>query len=142
MPIDKTFILKKLEDIQTYIEELEELYSSPREEVVKNYEKLHTAERLLQLIVDTMIDINNHIIKELSLNPADDFQSTFKTLAQSNVISEDLAQKIAPVVGLRNLIVHRYERLDKDLFVDTLKKEQKDFKNFTKEIYEYLKTEE
>lgn len=142
MPIDKTFILKKLEDIQTYIEELEELYTSPREEVVKNYEKLHTAERLLQLIVDTMIDINNHIIKELSLNPADDFQSTFKTLAQSNVISEDLAQKIAPVVGLRNLIVHRYERLDKDLFVDTLKKEQKDFKNFTKEIYEYLKTEE
>lgn len=139
MPIDKTFILKKLEDIQTYIEELEELYTSPREEVVKNYEKLHTAERLLQLIVDTMIDINNHIIKELSLNPADDFQSTFKTLAQSNVISEDLAQKIAPVVGLRNLIVHRYERLDKDLFVDTLKKEQEDFKNFTKEIYEYLK---
>lgn len=44
--------------------------------------RFRVAERLVQLIVDTMININLHVIRELNIKPGDDFQSTFLTLGE------------------------------------------------------------
>lgn len=141
MTFQKIFVFKKMEEINGYLKETEELLMFSDQEILSDSGRLHIAERLLQLVVDAVIDINQHFIRELNLTLSEDFQSTFYTLGENNILPTDFAQKIAPVAGLRNRIVHRYEELNKTLFITSLRKNYEDFKSYLKYINNYLKTE-
>ena len=75
--------------------------------------EMYAIERLFQLIVDAAIDINTHIITRSDLEPPDDYQGTFSILADNKIIPREFADKIYKSVGLRNLLVHGYEKVDK-----------------------------
>lgn len=139
MTFEKAFVLKKIEEIFGYLNETEDLFKFSDKEILSDSGKMHIAERLLQLIVDEMIDINQHFIKELNLKISEDFQGTFYILGENKILPIDFAQKIAPVVGLRNRVVHRYETLDTRLFISIFRKNLDDFKIYVKIINDYLK---
>ena len=139
MTFQKAFVLQKLEEAQKYLKEIKDFFNFSDEEILADSGRLHIAERLLQLIVDIIIDINQHFIRELNLKISEDFQGTFYILGENNVLPADFAQKIAPVVGLRNRVVHRYDTLDKELFIATFRKNYSDFETYIKLINEYLK---
>ena len=86
-----------------------------------------------------MIDVNQHIIHELNLKISEDLQGTFLILGENNVLPKDFAQKIAPVTGVRNILVHQYEKLDKEMFIRNLRKHFSDFEKYQQYIVEYLK---
>jgi len=138
MTFQKAFVLEKLTEISSYLKEIEDFFKFSDKEIFKDSGKLHIAERLLQLTVDTMIDVNQHFIKELDLKTSDDFQGTFYILGERKILPKNFALKIAPVVGLRNRIVHRYETLDKRMFIATFRKNYPDFKKYLKLISDYL----
>jgi uncharacterized protein YutE (UPF0331/DUF86 family) len=139
--MNANLILKKLGEMESYLKELETFVLSRKpEEVKKDATLLHTAERLVQLLVDTMIDINIHILlsKEKTY---DKTQSTFLLLGEMGVLPEEFAKKIAPIVGFRNILVHRYEVLDKDLFIRNLFKNKADFKQYIVAIHDFIERE-
>lgn len=141
MTFNKAFISEKLAEIIKYQRELKQHLDFSDQEILEDTGKMHIAERLLQLIIDLMLDINNHFIKELKLELADDFQGTFYVLGKHGVLSYDFAQKIAPVVGVRNRIVHGYEKLDKNRFVTELRQNHIDFDKYIVSIKRYLEQE-
>jgi uncharacterized protein YutE (UPF0331/DUF86 family) len=136
--IDKTFVETKLFYIQTYFSELEKILTYSNREIKKDFLKLRALERVLQLIVDEIIDINNHIIRYSNLKIPDDFQSSFMILAENKILPVTFAKRIAPVVGLRNRLVHRYEKIDVDILLDTIRKNKKDFKEYIRHIFGFL----
>ncbi len=138
MTIQKNFIIKKIEQAKNYLVEARELFRLTDLEILNSSSNLHIAERLLQLIVDTILDINNHIIKELGLDTADDFQGTFEILSDNSILEKEFAKKIGQVVGLRNRIVHRYETVDNKKFVEDFRKHNSDFDEYFKFIITYL----
>lgn len=138
MVFRKAFVLEKIEEILAILDEATELFKFSDEEILKDLLKYHTAERLLQLIVDLMLDINYHFIRELNLKTGEDFQGTFYILGENGVLPGKFAQKIAPVVGLRNRIVHRYETIDRKLFIKSFRMNLGDFKKYIKLIGIYL----
>jgi len=85
-----------------------------------------------------MIDINQHFIRELDFKISEDFQGTFYILGKKGILPNGFAKKIAPVVGLRNRIVHRYDTLNKELFIKTFRKNYSDFEKYIKLINQYL----
>ena len=138
MTFEKSFVLQKINEISEYLPEIKNLLVFSNEEILKDSYKVHTAERLLQLAVDAMIDINQHFIKELDLKISEDLQGTFYVLGENGVLPKEFSNKIAPVVGIRNRIVHRYEELDKELFIRTFRKDFSDFEEYLKLINQYL----
>jgi uncharacterized protein YutE (UPF0331/DUF86 family) len=134
--LDKDLIVKKLALIGEYLEELEPLTAQGEGALLADKLKYHTAERLFQLVVDTMIDINTHIIRGLNLAAPDDPQSTFITLGDGGVLPQDFAKKVAPIVGLRNAVVHRYETVSVKRFVHELVRDFNDFKTYATAITE------
>ncbi|OHA15705.1 MAG: hypothetical protein A3G52_02565 [Candidatus Taylorbacteria bacterium RIFCSPLOWO2_12_FULL_43_20] len=137
---NQNFIDKKKEILSKYIDELEPLVTGYSiAELRGDNTKYHTIERLFQLIVDTMIDINVYILREGHFGAADDLQSTFKLLGDFKVLDNVFANKIAPIVGARNMIVHRYEKLDMDLFLHNLKNNFSDFKTYIIQIDSFVK---
>jgi len=110
--IDRIFIETKLSYIQAYYQELEGVLGYSDQEIKGDILKLRALERIVQLIVDEITDINNHIIRYAQLRVPEDFQSAFLILAENKILPEGYARRMAPVVGLRNRLVHRYEKVD------------------------------
>ncbi len=137
--IDKDLIKNKMSDIQGYFRELQPIINNESGNIIENNLKLHTVERLFQLIVDTAIDINTHIIAESDFSVPNDYQSTFIILGENKVIPMNFAVKIAPSVGLRNLIIHRYGRVDLKRMIDDIKNEISDYLEYLKFIDNFLK---
>ncbi len=138
MSIDKEVVKNRIKDIEIYYMEIEPFLEFSAQEIINDYPKLRTLERNFQLIVDAMVSINSHFISELNLPVPDDFQSTFMILGQNKILPMDFAMKIAPVVGLRNQVVHQYGKIDKKKFISDFKKENKDFKDYIRFINGYL----
>lgn len=137
MVFSKILVDEKIEKIKEYLGGVKHLFRFSAQEIIADSEKLHVAERLFQLIVDEIIDINQHFIKELGLNVPDDFEGTFNILAQNKILPDDFALKIAPTVGLRNRLVHRYEELNPSRFIESFQKEYPDFEKYIGLINDY-----
>lgn len=59
---DKTLIQAKVAQILNYLEELAPVLKLNVSEIIKDIKTLRFLERNFQLIVDTVLDINSHII--------------------------------------------------------------------------------
>lgn len=136
--IDHDLLKSKTNDILGYLSELKPLLQEEAREIIEDNLKLHSVERLFQLVVDTSIDMNTHIIIELGLNVPNDYQSTFMTLAENDIMPKDFALKIAPSVGLRNLVVHKYGKVDIKKMVDDIKAEIGQYKDYLRYIYVFI----
>jgi uncharacterized protein YutE (UPF0331/DUF86 family) len=51
-------------------------------------------------------------------------------MGEHGLLPKEFAEKLAPVVGLRNIVVHRYEHLDKQTFIELLRKNIDDFVHY------------
>ncbi|MBI2097400.1 MAG: DUF86 domain-containing protein [Candidatus Vogelbacteria bacterium] len=140
--LDRQFIYKKLEMLSGYTDTLERFLANKDIETIKKDEVLLPAiERYFQMTVDSMLDINIHIIRENNLGAPDELQSTFKQLGEFKVLDKNFAEKIAPIVGARNMLVHRYDKLDKNLFLRNLQNNFPDFQTYLKAIQSFINLE-
>lgn len=139
--INKQTIEAKLRDIKKYYREMEPLLKMDSRFLVdkKNLQYLRVLERTFQLIVDAMVGINSHIIAKLDLPVSEDFQGTFAILGENKILPIGFALKIAPVVGLRNKVVHKYDVVDPNKFISDLKTKSGDFMEYVKLINKFLK---
>ncbi len=141
--LDKTFVTKKMSLLREHVADMEDLaMKAPVGEIRRDKIKLSAVERFFQLAVDQMVDINTHLIKSGDFGTVDDLQSTFTMLGDFGVLAVDFAKKVAPIVGVRNMLVHRYEKLDKGMFLKNLVNNFSDFKTYLIQIDEYLKKAE
>ncbi|WP_396426447.1 type VII toxin-antitoxin system HepT family RNase toxin [Leptolyngbya sp. FACHB-261] len=69
-------------------------------------------ERLLQLIVQTAIDINLQLLLSLAQPIPEDYFDSFIKVSRNSSLSQGLAQRLAPSTGLRNRLVNQYEEID------------------------------
>lgn len=132
--IDVELVKNKASDLQGYLMELQPLLKEESRTIIEDNLKLHTVERLFQLVVDTAVDINTHIISASDYKVPDDYQSTFITLAENHVFSTDFALTIAPSVGLRNLVVHKYGKVDIKRMLDDIKAEIGQYRDYLRYI--------
>ena len=137
MVFSKTFVDEKIKRVKDYLEEIKSLLKLSVQEILDDFTKLRTMERNFQLIVDEIIDINQHFIKELNFDISNDLEGTFHILGENNILPQDFILKISPAVGLRNRLVHRYEKLDPKIFIESFQKEYPDFEQYVRFIIDY-----
>lgn len=73
------------------------------------------AERLIQVVVDLAVDVNGHLVVVAGEPAPETGRESFLAAAEAGVLTPDVAQRLAPSAGLRNLLVHRYGDIRLDL---------------------------
>jgi uncharacterized protein YutE (UPF0331/DUF86 family) len=138
--LNKEIIIVKLSNIGLYLSELKPILALEANFLLDsaNYKELRTLEREFQLIVDSMIEINSHIISKKNLETPDDYTNTFIILGNHNIIPIEFALKIAKVVGLRNKIVHKYDIIDPKRFILDLKENSSQFVEYVEYLKRYI----
>ena len=110
--IDPEIVLVRLRLITKYYNTLEEFRSTSLDSFLADFRQQLVVERLLQLMTQAAIDINEHILSKLSPgNSATNFEA-FIELSKYEVIAPELARQLAPSAGLRNRLVHEYDDID------------------------------
>jgi uncharacterized protein YutE (UPF0331/DUF86 family) len=96
----------------------------------------------LQVSIDAVMDVIAMLNKDLGITVKDDY-SNIDELDKLNIFPDNFLKQIRRLSGLRNVIVHRYNKIEDDLiikqkdsFVDALKEFIKLVEKF---IYEKLK---
>jgi len=96
------------------------------------------AERYLQLAIQGVLDISNHIVADMRLNLPADSKDLFRLLATHKVLPVRLSKKLVSMAGFRNVLVHEYLEIDRRRVYRVLKDELGDFEKFIKAVSKLL----
>lgn len=140
MTISQIFITEKIRLLKEYMQKSKDIFMSVSDDkIILGSDSVYVLERMFQLAVEVVIDINNYLIKELDIEPAEDIEGTFKTLAKKDILPMDFAIKMGPTVGLRNKLVHVYEKVDRASFIGNFRKNIDDFDEYISYVLNFVK---
>jgi uncharacterized protein YutE (UPF0331/DUF86 family) len=137
-PIEVEIVQRKLVVIVENLKALEPIKNINKDEYVKDLYKRKAVERLLQELIEAAIDINIHIIVQTGNTVPDDYYESFIKAGELGIISVDLAEKLAPSAGLRNRLVHEYDRLEHSMVLEALRMANNLYSKYIKEIDDYI----
>ncbi|MBS4032376.1 MAG: DUF86 domain-containing protein [Clostridiales bacterium] len=115
-------IRRKLTNLTEYLKEIGPLTNYTINDYTGNYFIKRTGERLVQLIVESMVDINSMIIAEEKQPPPKDYYVSFEIMARLGYLPQQFAEELAPCTGMRNRIVHEYDKIEDDIVFATIPK--------------------
>ncbi len=84
-----------------------EAYAAPDAEALR-YELEH---RLL-IALQAVIDISTHVAVVSGVRPLDTYRDCVMAMRALDVVPSELGERLAPAVGLRNVLVHEYQAVD------------------------------
>lgn len=133
-------ILEKIENFNEYLDYLYKLQEEAKDEQVfaADFHLFGNTERYLQLAIQVIIDIAHLLIIDLGLERPEDNYEAISILFGNKVVSEDLAQKLTKMIGLRNILVHQYSKVDRGKVYEILKEKLIDLEEFKKQIIGFL----
>lgn len=136
--INPDIIKVRLQEIEENLEILVELKDLDKKKFKSDPKIFKLAERCLQISIQALLDICQYIIASNNWRRPRDNQEIIKIIAANNIIPEDFAQRILPMAGMRNILVHEYLKIDLDKIYQHLQKLE-DFRTFQKHIIAFLK---
>jgi uncharacterized protein YutE (UPF0331/DUF86 family) len=91
-------------------------------------------ERDLQVAIEACMDIGKVIISEKKLRSPESMRDICIILFENGYINNRMLSTLERMTGIRNILVHRYEKLDLEIIYGILKRHLKDFDRFIKQI--------
>jgi uncharacterized protein YutE (UPF0331/DUF86 family) len=135
--VDAELIYRKLAELVRYREQLIKHQGLTIDRLENDLDQLWIIEHGLQLCIQVVLDIGNHIIAAEGL-PVNEYADIFPALAKLEIIPEDYIQSVKGMPGLRNLLVHEYSELDATVLIDIINNRLDDFLLFSQFIIRYL----
>lgn len=87
-------------------------------------------ERWLQIAVEACIDAAYYVVAERGWTPPDSARNAFAVLGAHDVISSALATRLGRAAGMRNVLVHDYAAVDRELLASAVRDDLGDFRAF------------
>jgi len=134
-------ITGKLQALEGYLRQLRRFRSYRYDEIEGDLEKIWAIEHGLQVSIQIIIDIGNHILASIGQNQIRDYTDVLSKLGQNNVLPPEFAAEIQGMAGFRNVLVHRYAEVDLKRVYDVLQNRLDDFMKYIGYIRSYLSSE-
>jgi len=139
--VEGSLIATKLSKLRRYQRFLKELQATSIEAFATDFKIRGAVERYLQVSVECVIDVGNEIISSLQLQRPERYRDIPHILAEARVIPKTFAERVASMIGFRNLLVHDYASVNLNLVYEFLQTRLPDFDVFTMYIGKWLKGE-
>ncbi len=138
--MDVERIKDKLAELQVYITELDDDLPDEEEEYIGERMKKRACERTFQLACEDILDICNLVIAGKGLGLPKDNRDAIRKLADNKIIPQKLSDRLEDMVGFRNLLVHRYGKVDDSRAYRYLKEDINDLYEFAVTIEKLIET--
>lgn len=133
-------VKSKLIKLEKYIQELQEYENIELEEYKNDDMKKRYLERTLQLALESILDIGNHIISDERLGSPNSNADIIEILTKHEVfeIGKTQKERYINMVKFRNILVHDYTDIEDKIVVNILNNQLEDIKAIFNFYYDYL----
>ena len=133
------------EIIRTKIKEIEESIELVGENLPDTFEVFSSMGLIkdgiykrIEFAIENVFDICATINTDLELGIPGDDEEIVENLVKNTILSEEMREKLKLMKGFRNIVVHRYGKIDDNLAFEILKKNIRDFYDFIRRVEEIL----
>jgi uncharacterized protein YutE (UPF0331/DUF86 family) len=98
----------------------------------------HAVERILSQVVELAVSVNGHVASTLLRRAPEDYRSSFDLAERAGLITPDLAARLWPAVGLRNVLVHEYVDIDLALVSSASLAAMTDYRDYVRSASSWL----
>ena len=138
--MDKDLIRKKLHALTRYVRALEKFRGLDLKGHSEDLAKVWSVEHGLQLAIQIVIDVGNHILASIGANQNEDYTDVIDRLGEKGIVPAAFAGRIRDMAGFRNILVHEYIQVDLGVVSDVVETRLEDFHLFVEHIEAYLNT--
>ena len=134
-------IVAKLERLDEYLDHLAELQKANKESFLADHHLYGLAERYLQLAIEVLLDIGKLLIISENLRKPEDNQDIFAVLGERGILSGKGAATLTGIISFRNILMHDYEKIDREIVYQKLQERLADFREFAHEVVKFIHQE-
>ena len=117
---------------------IEEIRSQDFESFSSNFRDIQAAKHSLQESIEACLDIGSHIISEKGFQRPENYKDIYKVLEEEGIIDPLLSERLQEMAQFRNLLVHRYTKIDTKRVYNIMSEDIKDIQEFIKRILKYI----
>ena len=127
-----------MEKLNVCLKKLDPFKTREKEELLQDTYLQDIVERNLEVIAQSVIDIANRIISIEELEKPLDYYDAIMRLGEADILPLKFAEKLAPIAGFRNILVHDYLDINWDEVYNNLH-QLSDITEFTSLIKTWMK---
>ena len=131
-------IRKRLDALNRYVAILRKLSAYSLQDFLDDPERYGSAERFLQLSVEALSDLGNHVVSDLGLGEVNSYADIPDLLAEAKIISVVQRAIWVRMIGFRNILVHDYLQVDRSIVYDVLRHRLPDIEDIGRVFAQYL----
>jgi uncharacterized protein YutE (UPF0331/DUF86 family) len=110
--VDRPLYARKVADIRDAIERVRAVKPASAEAFLADRTAREVVALNLFVAIQTAIDLASHWLADEGWDVPQRYGEIFTVLAHHQVLSPDLARRLAEAAGFRNLVAHRYGAID------------------------------
>lgn len=136
--MNKDVILNKLNSLKRCLQRVEQKVPQTKQDLHNDLDAQDIVSLNLQRAVQLSVDIAAFLVSDLDLATPLSMAEGFDRLEQARIISSSVCSRMKKAVGFRNIAVHDYCSIDWDIVFSVSTTHIEDFKEFAREIIEFL----
>lgn len=117
---------------------MKQMRGMSKEEYTADMVTQRAVERTLVNLIQTCIDLAQHIRAAEDLSPKETSKNEIEALGKAGIVSPDTQGKLEEAVGFRNILTHRYGDVNHDVVYDVLHNDLHWFDRFQQEIAQWF----
>lgn len=119
--------VERMERLQEHMAILRRLQRYPLEDFLADPERYGSAERFLQLAIECLNDMGNHLIADRTLGPTEWARDIPTRLFEAGLLDKGLMEAWIRMIGFLNILVPDYIKIDRRLVHEVLHGRLDDF---------------
>lgn len=125
--VDRELIQRRLARLGEYLAILRELARTPYDQFAADPKVYGSAERFLQLSIELVTDLGNHVIADEGLGAVARHGDVPGRLAEKGIVDAQLAHAWVQMIAFQNVLVHEYMGIDRQVVHRNLRERLEDF---------------
>lgn len=141
MPPDRSYIETVLSDIEKSVRFLKQFTEGSKNDFLADNKNCYSAAYALIMAIEGAAAIAAHILANEGYSPPASVAEGYESLAKADIIKDaQLCSRLVAMARFRNLLVHRYWKIDYDLVYQVLTDSLSDFTLYAQQIQEHLES--
>jgi uncharacterized protein YutE (UPF0331/DUF86 family) len=131
-------IHKRLKKLDEYLTFLHQLQQHDRQTFLSDPKIYGSTERFLHLAIECLLDMGNHLVADDELGEVNWYSDIPHILAQHGYIDSETEEMWVSMIGFRNVLVHQYADIDRQIVYDVLQNQLEAFNTLRRFFAQFI----
>jgi uncharacterized protein YutE (UPF0331/DUF86 family) len=136
--VDTDLILAKAGAVKRHLNRIFEKRKTDLKTFLKDIDRQESILFNIQMAVQNCIDIAAHIVSNEGLGVPGSTNEMFYLLEENGYLDHEITERIVKAVGLRNLVVHEYGKIDLEQIFNVAQNDITDLNEYLRSIFKKI----